>query len=355
MTSGSVLTSGSHLPSGSRRHLHSRPTRRRRLPIVVTALGWVVVALLAVVAIMRIVAWDTLEPFAVLNTVSLFVYLPAWIVLVVAALGRRLILAAAALLIVVAQVVFVYPEFAAATPLPDWAARAPHIEVLDANVYNLNPSMAGYIDQIEEVHPQLVTMEEATPPDVSQLKRSAALVSLPYQIEIKRYDPSAFFIASRYPLAAEKVVYQYGRPLIVEVTLELPSGPQRLWVTHTIAPLPSSFSQWKGQLSTIGQRVQAAGASRLLLVGDLNGTWGNKGFRVLLDAGLTDGAAARGEPLEMTWSQIKPLLPPLVRIDHILTGSGVAVTAIRTAVGKGSDHRDVIATVAFHRSHPSGT
>jgi endonuclease/exonuclease/phosphatase (EEP) superfamily protein YafD len=324
------------------------------LPIVVTVLGWVVVVVLAVVATMRIVAWDTFEPFAVLNTVSLFVYLPAWIVLVVAALGRRLILAAAALLIVVAQVVFVYPEFAAATPLPDWTARAPHIELLDANVYNLNPWMAGYIDQIEEVHPQLVTMEEATPPDVSQLKRSGALASLPYQIEIKRYDPSAFFIASRYPLVAENVVYQYRRPLIVQVTLELPSGPQRLWVTHTIAPLPSSFAQWKGQLSTISRLVRAAGAPGLLLVGDLNATWGSRGFRLILDAGLTDGAAARGEPLEMTWSQTKPLLPPVVRIDHVLTGSGVAVTAIRTGVGKGSDHRDVIATVAFRRSTHSG-
>jgi endonuclease/exonuclease/phosphatase (EEP) superfamily protein YafD len=324
------------------------------LPIVVTVLGWVVVAVLAVVATMRIVAWDTFEPFAVLNTVSLFVYLPAWIVLIVAALGRRWILAVAALLIVVAQVVFVYPEFAAATPLPDWTARAPHIEMLDANVYNQNPSMAGYIDQIEEVRPQLVTMEEATPPDVSQLKRSGALASLPYQIEIKRYDPSAFFIASRYPLHAENVVYQYRRPLIVQVTLQLPSGPQRLWVTHTIAPLPSSFAQWKGQLSTIGQVVRAAGAPGLLLVGDLNATWGNKGFRHILDAGLTDGAAARGEPLEMTWSQTKPLLPPVVRIDHVLTGSGVAVTAIRTDVGVGSDHRDVIATVAFRRPHQTG-
>ena len=209
--------------------------------------------------------------------------------------------------------------------------------------------MAGYVSQIEEVHPQLVTMEEATPPDVAQLERSGALASLPYRIEIKRYDPSAFFIASRYPVVGENVVYDYLRPLVVQITLELPSGPQRLWVVHTIAPLPSSFSQWKGQLSTIGRLVRTGGASGLLLLGDFNATWGNKGFRALLDAGLTDGAAARGEPLAMTWSQTKPLLPPLVRIDHVLTGSGVAVTAIRTDVGTGSDHRDVIATVAFHR------
>jgi endonuclease/exonuclease/phosphatase (EEP) superfamily protein YafD len=319
-----------------------------------TVLGWMVVAVLALVAVMRIAAWDTLEPFAVLNTVSLFVYLPAWIVLIVAALGRRWVLAAAALLVVAAQVVFLYPEWAAATPLPGWTAGAPHIELLDANVYDQNPSMAGYIAQIEEVHPQLVTMEEATPPDVAQLERSGALTSLPYRIEIKRYDPSAFFIASRYPPVAENVVYDYLRPLVVQVTLELPSGPERLWVAHTIAPQPNSFSQWQGQLSTIDRLVRAGGASGLLLVGDFNATWGNKGFRLILDAGLTDGAAARGEPLEMTWSQTVPLVPPVVRIDHVLTDRGVAVTAIRTDVGKGSDHRDVIATVAFHRPSHSG-
>ncbi len=85
------------------------------------------------------------------------------------------------------------------------------------------------------------------------------------------------------------------------------------------------------------------------MVGDFNSTWGNKWFRQILDAGLTDGAAARARPFEMTWSQTKPIIPPVVRIDHVLTGSGVAVTTIATGNGPGSDHRDLQATVAFHR------
>ena len=64
---------------------------------------------------------------------------------------------------------------------------------------------------------------------------------------------------------------------------------------------------------------------------------------------MTDGAAARARPFEMTWSQTKPIIPPVVRIDHVLTGSGVAVTTIATGNGPGSDHRDLQATVAFHR------
>jgi endonuclease/exonuclease/phosphatase (EEP) superfamily protein YafD len=311
-------------------------------------IGWIVLVPLAVVAFMRIVAWDTFEVFAVLNTVSVFVYLPAWIVAIVAGIGRRFVLAAAALLIVVAQLFFVLPEFTAAQPAPRWAATAPSVRLLDANVYYLNgTAMSGYASEIKSYRPDLVTMEEATPFDVGHLKQAGALAHLPFDYEVSRFDPKAFFIASKYRLSGSQVVYFNGLPLVVETTLHLPSGPQPLWVVHTTAPLPDSFGQWKGQLDLIAHLVKVRGPRHLLLVGDFNATWGNKSFRSILGDGMTDGAAARGRAFEMTWSQIKHPLPPLVRIDHVLTGPGVAVTTIRTDVGPGSDHRDLMATVAF--------
>ncbi len=100
-------------------------------------------------------------------------------------------------------------------------------------------------------------------------------------------------------------------------------------------------------MADIDQQVRRRGPAGLLLVGDFNSTWGNKGFRQILAAGMTDGAAARARPFQMTWSQTKPIIPPVVRIDHVLTGSGVTVTAIGTDNGPGSDHRDIQATVAF--------
>jgi endonuclease/exonuclease/phosphatase (EEP) superfamily protein YafD len=82
-------------------------------------------------------------------------------------------------------------------------------------------------------------------------------------------------------------------------------------------------------------------------VGDFNATWGNRGFRAILSTGLTDAAAARGDPFDFTWSQTLPILPPIIRIDHVLTGGdAVTVTAIETHPGPGSDHRDLTATVA---------
>ncbi len=328
---------------------HSSRSRRGPLPLLLAIPLWVATGLLAVIAVMRLVAWDDFEPFAVLNTVTAFVFLPTWIVLIVAAVGRRFVLAGAALLIGLAQVIFLLPELTAAEPVPTWASRSPHIALLDANVYSGNSSMAGYAKEISETRPQLVTMEEANPVDVVQLERAGVLDDLPYRFEVKRYDPAAFFIASRYPLGHTSVVSYDGRPLIVETTLQLPTGPQDLWVVHTIAPLPSSFTDWQGMLSTIARRVEARGPDGLLVVGDFNATWGNKGFRQILGDGMTDAAAARGKPFDMTWSQTKPVIPPIVRIDHILTGPAVAVTQIRTDVGPGSDHRDLIATVAFDK------
>jgi endonuclease/exonuclease/phosphatase (EEP) superfamily protein YafD len=337
-----VATGGRHPPEPP------RPAGRHRN--WVSAVLWVVIGGLAIVVAMRIVAWDELEPFALLNNFTPFLYLPAWIVVVVAVLERRFALAAVAVLIVAAQIALMLPELTATQPLPRWAAAAPSIRLLDANVFSGNPSMAGYASEIKAFAPQLVTMEEATPFDAAQLERSGALAGLPYQFDVHRFDPKAFFLASKYPLTDEHVLYFDYIPLLVQTVIDLPSGPQDLWVVHTTAPLPGAFAQWKGQLAYVEQLLAARKSSRLLIVGDFNATWGSKGFRTILGSGMTDGAAARGHAFEMTWTQALDPLPPLVRIDHVLTGPGLAVTKIRTDAGIGSDHRDLIATVAIQPS-----
>jgi endonuclease/exonuclease/phosphatase (EEP) superfamily protein YafD len=321
---------------------------KRRLPLWLAVIGWIVTVLLGVAALMRIFAWDDVEIFAVINAISALVYLPAWVVAIVAGIGRRYFLAAGALLVVVAQLFFVLPEITAAQPVPRWADTAPTIRLLDANVYYLNASsMAGYAHQIKAFRPQLVTMEEATQYNVSKLKKSGGLAALPHRFEIS--VGKSFFVASKYRLTNDHVVIFDGLPLIAQTIVHLPSGPQALWVVHTTAPYPVSFTEWKGQLALIAKLLRERGPHGLLVAGDFNATWGNKGFHAILDTGMTDGAAARGRAFDMTWSQTKRPFPPMVRIDHVLTGTGVAVTSIRTDVGSGSDHRDLLATVAVQK------
>jgi endonuclease/exonuclease/phosphatase (EEP) superfamily protein YafD len=328
---------------------HSSRQNGKRLSENLVFLLWVVTVALACAVVLRLVAWDDFEPLAVVNAFTAFVYLPAWIIVALAVSGQRYLLAAVALFVVVAQIAFMIPELTATEPEPAWAARAPTLRVLDANTDLPNTSLGGYAQEISQFRPQLVTMEETNRVVSSQLNHDGVLRSLPHQINIMRYDSAGFFVASHFPLTKVHIVYLYGRPLIVQAVIELPSGPQPLWVVHTIAPLPSSFFQWQGGLATIGQLLRSRGPSDLLIAGDFNATWGNRGFRAILATGLTDAAAARGQAFDMTWNQFDHPIPPLARIDHILTGPGVAVTQIRTDAGPGSDHRDLIATVAFDK------
>jgi endonuclease/exonuclease/phosphatase (EEP) superfamily protein YafD len=318
---------------------------RRIAGRILVVLGWVVVGALALVAFMRIVAWDRFRVFALLDAATLFVYLPAWPVTVVAFVRRRWLLGALGLAVVVAQILFVLPELTAAQPLPADARGAPTLRLFDANVYADNPDMSGYAEQIIADHPDLVTLEEASPYDEQQLQFDGALDNLPYRTGVAIFGPQGFVIASRYPLGPRSVAKVDGYPYLVRTTVELPSGPVPLWVVHTSAPVSSDFGLWRAELDGVAHLLAQVRPHHVLVVGDFNATWGNQGFHAVLDTGLTDGAAARGDALSMTWSQ-KMIVPPLLRIDHVLTGTGLAVTTIATHPGPGSDHRDLTATMA---------
>ena len=134
---------------------------------------------------------------------------------------------------------------------------------------------------------------------------------------------------------------------MVEATLTPPGGPVSLRLVHTLAPLPAYWREWSSALAAVDRSVDDGGDGRTLMVGDFNATWGNKGFVDLIHHGLVDGAAARGRALDMTWPN-GAVVPPFVRIDHVLTGRDLAVTGIDAVPGFGTDHRYLVATVAVH-------
>ncbi len=330
------------------------PRRRRRgLSVVGVSLvtaGWLIVAVLGLVALLRLAAWDSAEPLIVLNALTPIVYLPAWVVTAGALITRHWWLAAAAALIVAAQLVFAVPELSAAAPVPAWARHAPVVRVFDANVDQSLDFKAGYVRAIEQDRPDLVTLEEFTPSALQSMVASGVLASFPYRYVAPTIGATGFLIASRLRLTGCQVLsvpwdgttMQY----MVMATLWSPGGPVALRLVHTLAPLPRYWREWSAALAAVGQSVRASGTGTMLMVGDFNATWGNSGFVALLHDGLTDGAAARGEATGMTWPN-GAVVPPLIRIDHVLTGARLAVVEIAAKPGFGSDHRYLVATVAI--------
>jgi len=330
------------------------PRRRYRGPAVVRAgllvVGWLIVAVLGLVALLRLVAWDSAEPLIVLDALTLVVYLPAWAVAAGALIARRWWLAAAAVVIVAAQVAFAAPELLAAAPVPGWARHAPVVRVFDANIDQSLRFQSGYLRAIEQDRPDLVTLEEFTPSALQAMVASGVLAGFPYQCAAPTYGAAGFLIASRLRLTGCQVqtVLWDGMqmPYMVQATLWPPGGPVALRLVHTLAPFPATWREWSAALAAAGRSVPASGDSRMLMVGDFNATWGNRGFTALLHDGLADGAAARGQATGMMWPD-GAVVPPLVRIDHVLTGARLAVTQITAKPGFGSDHRYLLATVAI--------
>ena len=228
------------------------------------------------------------------------------------------------------------------------------VRVFDANIDKSLRFEAGYVRAIEADRPDLLTFEEFTPPALQSMTASGVLASFPYRCAAPAYGATGFLIASRLRLTGCQVrtVWWEGQwtPYMVEATLWSPGGPVDLRLVHTLAPLPAYWREWSAALAAVGRSVRASGDSRMLMAGDFNATWGNSGFVALLHDGLTDAAAARGEATDMTWPN-GAVVPPFVRIDHVLTGERLAVTEIAAKPGFGSDHRYLLATVAI-RTRP---
>jgi endonuclease/exonuclease/phosphatase (EEP) superfamily protein YafD len=309
-------------------------------------LGWLIVAVLGSVVLARAIAWDRWRLYADVDAAIEVLFLPAWVILIAAALRRRWPLAVAAALICLAQIDYVAPEVLAAEPLPASIMHAPTLRLFDANVQQNNYSMAGYISQIRAYHPDVVTIEESAPDDLAQFEASGVFASLPYRFSIQCCGSRGFIVASRFPLGHVSVSYVNGLAYLLRSTLQLPTRRIDFWIVHTTAPVNPDWNDWNLELDGVYAALVHDHPRPLLMDGDFNATWGNREFRAILSTGLTDAAPARGHPFDFTWSQLLPLLPPLVRIDHVLSAGGVTVTTISTHAGPGSEHRDITATVA---------
>lgn len=290
-------------------------------------------------------AWDARAVLVALNALTPFLFVPAWPVAIGAGLARRWGLFATALVVVAAHVAFLAPELAARTPTPAIASDIRAVRLFNANVYAGNDQAGGIAEEIMASRPDVVFLQEATPVIVETIDAAGALAELPYRIAVPRTDPFAGLVAARWPLLDQDVVELDGRPVLIRATVETEGGPLRLYAVHVVAPFGGARQEWTGEMRHITHAVRAERLP-VLMAGDFNATWSHRAFRRLLDAGLTDAAAAGGRPFQMTWPRNRRLVPPFARVDHVLTTPDLAVIALHPGEGGGSDHTPLIADIA---------
>jgi len=318
----------------------------------VRLLAWALVAALGILALV-VVSGSDLGSSTVIGLVGLGA-LPFLIPLPVAAVAfacRHIRLGAVALAVAAAAVPTGVPELAARTDLPPAAGRAPALRILSWNLFYDNTDAAAIEAVLRSADADVVVLQEVSATNLPVLGRSPILSA--YAHRFTSPLPSAFGsgIWSRFPLEGAEELDIEGLPM-TQAVVGTPAGPVRLINVHTRSPVAGRGRDlWPRQLRRLGEEAQRPGPP-VLLAGDFNATWGHRQFRQLLDVGLADAAATRGRPWSPTWPAAGWPLPPILRLDHVLTGPGLVATSYATGPSLGSDHRSIVADLALTTAGP---
>jgi endonuclease/exonuclease/phosphatase (EEP) superfamily protein YafD len=320
--------------------MNDTPTRRR----------WILPALLApflVIAIARLVAHDALLPLIWLSSVTAWVFLPAYLVLLRAIVRKRAGVVFAASFVVACHLAWVAPSLVGA-PTPARAAERPRLRVATANLLGVNQHPEALLDELVELRADVLVLEEVSPRWLALLDDDRMRAAYPHRDLLAREDSFGIAVLTNRPLLRSELVDLEGVPM-VDATVDVEGTPVRVFGVHTLPPVDGAYAAiWRQQLELLTMRARAVDGP-LVVAGDLNATTHAAGFEALVDIGLRDVHDHLGRGLATTWPNGLFSLPPL-RLDHVLVSPELVPLAVREGRGEGSDHRPVVADLALDHS-----
>lgn len=330
--------------------LDSRPSvaRRPRLAKRLLLLAcWAIVAPLATVALLRVVAHDAAHPLILLDTFSLYLYLPAYAVLLVGLVLRRRALAGVAAAVVVAHISWNAPGALRASPLSPEAFSAPRLKIMSANLLMSNPDTDGIVGEALAEDPDVLVLQELSAHWQAAFESSDVGKRLPYHLAEARETPFGVGIYSRYPLEDAEIWYSWGDP-VARATVRVGGRPVRLYDVHPLPPLHAEWvTNWSEALEGVRAEVEKErdrGAA-LVVAGDFNMTRHARWFERFTDLDLRDAHEDRGRGLAVSWPNGTLRLPP-IRLDHVFLSPRIACLSVHEGRGRGSDHRPLVLDLA---------
>ena len=230
------------------------------------------------------------------------------------------------------------PQVTGDNPAPyDGAAR---ITVMNANVYEGHADAQDLVDAVRTEHVDILVLEEITPSLLEDLDGLGLAELLPERIGEPDYMVAGTMIL------ANQALTDHVRLRTTFQGWEARYGELTVLGVHPVAPVDPAG--WRADHAAILRQAEADDAD--LIVGDMNATPDHDVMRRLDDAGFRDAGELSNQGWQPTWPAnhvgILPLLPPLVRIDHVLISDSLASLGTRTVDIGGTDHLALVATVA---------
>jgi endonuclease/exonuclease/phosphatase family metal-dependent hydrolase len=230
------------------------------------------------------------------------------------------------------------PQVVGADPAPkDGAER---ITVMNANLYEGRAHAQDVVDAVRDDHVDILVLEEITPELLAEMDDLGLAELLPDRVGEPDYMVAGTMILANRPLT------DHVRLRTTFQGWEAKFGTLTVLGVHPVAPVDPAG--WRADHAAILEQAEADDAD--LIVGDLNATPDHDVLRKLDDAGYRDAGELSNEGWQPTWPAnhvgIFPLLPPLVRIDHVLLSDSMASLGTHTVEIGGTDHLALVATVA---------
>jgi endonuclease/exonuclease/phosphatase (EEP) superfamily protein YafD len=274
-----------------------------------------------------------------LQSIVPIVFLPVYPIATVALLRKRWFLGGACVVLAVVHLLSVYPALGDRS-LPAWAATAPRLTVLEANVYDQNADPDGAAKKIMSSGADVLVVVEMDSSTLRALRVLGVDQAYPYStIPNGRYRVDAIW--SKHPLT--DIDSPTSRRDMPSATVDV-DGRKLLLVAVHVDNAIRDRDDWTSELQTLQQQATSA-AGAVALVGDFNSTRWNPPFGDLLDAGLHDAHEAVGQGLSRSWPNLGfPL--PLMRLDHALVNDQVGVVSVYDVDIPGSDHIGFVTELA---------
>jgi endonuclease/exonuclease/phosphatase (EEP) superfamily protein YafD len=223
---------------------------------------------------------------------------------------------------------------------PGAADGAARITVMNANLYEGHAKAQDVVDAVRDNHVDILVLEEITPDLLAQMDALGLADLLPDRVGEPDYMVAGTMILANQPLT------DHVRLRTTFQGWEARYGTITVLGVHPVAPVDPAG--WRADHAAILKQAEADHAD--LIVGDMNATPDHDVLRKLDDAGFRDAGELSNQGWQPTWPAnhvgVFPLLPPLVRIDHVLVGEDLASLGTHTVDIDGSDHLALVATVA---------
>ncbi|WP_460734087.1 endonuclease/exonuclease/phosphatase family protein [Nocardioides ginkgobilobae] len=194
----------------------------------------------------------------------------------------------------------------------------------------------------------VLVLQEVTLDALATLDRAGLAEAYPHRIgeAVPEGRTDGTMVLSRTPLGEPVRVATDMQTWAVEVTDPDGGDPVRLLAVHPAAP--TDVGAWRRDHAVVLAAVRELDVD--LVAGDLNATLDHAPVQALVDGGWRDATEEANGGWQPTWPSnglFESLpLPPLVQIDHVLTGPAWVGTSSQPLRVEGTDHLALLVEVA---------